>query len=80
MRHTVTARQATLKPRDWPDFHGWEVFDGPDYLGLIGEYSAPLRFRVYGTRHGVDGHLVDMEREFPTQAEAVAWLSDGAES
>jgi hypothetical protein len=80
MRHTVTARQATLKPRDWPDFHGWEVFDGPDYLGLIGEYSDPLRYRAYGTRLGLDGEPVAVERECPTRDEAEAWLMGEAES
>jgi hypothetical protein len=55
-----------------------EVFDGDDYLGLITEY--PGRFRVYGTRLGLDYRLVSMEAEFETKDEAVAWLLDGAES
>jgi hypothetical protein len=49
-----------------------------NYLGVLTEVEG--RFRTYGTRVGLDGRLVSMEREFPTLDEAKAWLQDGAES
>jgi hypothetical protein len=75
----MTARQVTLKPRHWAGFFdGDEVWDGPDYMGLVGrydnEYDQPIRYRAYGTRLGVDGEPVAVEAEFPTQDEAVTWL------
>jgi hypothetical protein len=60
------------------DYDVAQVFDGDEYLGLVRE--IPRRFRVYGVRLGVDGRLVDMERDFATKDEAVAWLLDGADS
>ena len=55
----------------------WHVSDGDDYAGLVAHY-VPDRWRAYGSRVGLDFKVVSMEAEFGSQAEAVAWLIDGA--
>lgn len=65
----------SLRPVHWRGFFdGWEVWDGLDYLGLVGEYDEPLRYRAYGVRLGVDGEPVALEYESGSKDEAVAWL------
>ena len=53
-----------------------KVFDDTEYLGVLHEHDG--RVRTYGTRLGLDFQPVSVEREWPTRAEAVAWLFDGA--
>jgi hypothetical protein len=58
-----------------------QVWDGDDYLGLLRQHKGG--FRTHGTRVDPDdGHLKDMEAEFRTRDEAIAWLFDepGTES
>jgi hypothetical protein len=75
--------EVTLKPRKWAGFFdGWEVWAGPDYMGLIGQYDGPvssIRYRAYGTGPSLDSDPVPTEAEFASLNEAVAWLV-GAES
>jgi hypothetical protein len=65
----------TLESRNWEGFfRGWEVFVGARWVGLIGGYEYPQRFRGYGYGSGLDGRGFD---DFDTRAEAVQWLLDG---
>ncbi len=51
-----------------------QVWDGDDYLGTLRQHKGG--FRTYGMRVDVDGQMKEMEKEFRTRDEAVAWLFD----
>jgi hypothetical protein len=72
--------EVTLRPVHWRGFFdGWEVWVGLDYMGLVGEYDEPLRFRAYGTGLSLDSDPVPTEADFASRDEAVAWLVNGTE-
>jgi hypothetical protein len=68
----MTARVIQAGLNEWHVF-GEDDGDYLDYLGLIKQVGDDT-FRATGARIGVDNHVVSMEAEFRTQAEAKAWL------
>jgi hypothetical protein len=73
----MTARVIVAGHNEWHVFDDDDDGDYLDYLGLIKQVGDT--FRAHGARTGVDNHVVSMEAEFRTHAEAKAWLEEEPE-